>query len=85
MTSWYNLGLALGLTHYRLDKIKISSREDVDKCKEEMIGAWLRCVDDILQNKVPSWRVLATALTERLAYNPKMAEIIARNHPRKQL
>ena len=85
MTSWYNLGLALGLTRNRLDTIKINSREDVEKCKEEMIGAWLRCVDGILQRKVPSWKVLATALTERLAYNPETAEIIARNHPRKQL
>ena len=77
-TNWYNLGIALGLTHSRLDEIKIDNRENVNACRREMLHAWLRKTDHVVQP--PSWRTLAVALVDPLVNYTEIARIIARLH-----
>ena len=46
VNNWLHLGLQLGLLHPTLTRIKEEQREDIDKCKTEMLAAWLRQQDN---------------------------------------
>ena len=62
LVHWFNLGLELGLHHSTLECIQQEQRERVGDCRREMLTAWLRQRDKVLEVGVPSWRVLETAL-----------------------
>ena len=47
VNDWLHLGLQLGLLHPTLKRIKEEQREDIDKCKTEMLVAWLQQKDNV--------------------------------------
>ena len=62
LVDWQPLGLALGLLYHTLKKIENDHRDKTDKCKMEMLAAWLQQLDHVPQKGVPSWSVLQAAL-----------------------
>ena len=62
LNDWQSLGLALGLLYPTLKRIEEEKRGAIDKCKTEMIVAWLLQQDNVCKNGVPSWAVLRKAL-----------------------
>ena len=62
LVDWEYLGQALGLLYPTLKKIKEEQHGVVDKCKMEMLAAWLQQQDNVTDNGVPSWSILKTAL-----------------------
>ena len=62
VNNWHYLGLQLGLVYPTLEKIRTDNNREVEQCKINMIAAWLKRQDNVLQVGVPSWSVLQTAL-----------------------
>ena len=62
MSDWFTLGLELGLLFPTLKKIDDEKRGDIERCKTEMLAAWLQQQDNISQVGFPSWGVLRRAL-----------------------
>ena len=62
LNDWQSLGLALRLLYTTLERIEEKQRGAIEKCKTEMIAAWLQCHDNVSKNGDPSWVVLKTAL-----------------------
>ena len=62
LVDWEYLGQALGLLYPTLKKIKEEQHGVIDKCKMEMLAAWLQQQDNVTDNGVPSWSILKTAL-----------------------
>ena len=46
VNNWLPLGLQLGLLHPTLERIGENQRENIDKCKTEMLVAWLQQQDN---------------------------------------
>ena len=65
IVDWKDLGLELGLLYPSLTKIEVEQHGSVEKCKREMLAAWLQEQDNASQ---PSWSVLRAAL-ERIGEN----------------
>ena len=63
MVDWQSLGLELGLLYTTLEIIEKEQPRNVTNCKTKMLAAWLQ-QHDVIQNGVPSWSVLRTALQE---------------------
>ena len=61
VNDWHSLGLQLGILYPTLEKIKTDNNKS-DRCKTEMIAAWLNKEYDDLTFGVPSWSVLKAAL-----------------------
>ena len=61
VNNWHYLGLVLGLLHPTLERIKID-HGSVERCKTEMLAAWLQQQDNVTKKGVPSWSTLKTAL-----------------------
>ena len=47
VNDWLHLGLQLGLLHSTLERIGENQRENVAKCKTEMLVAWLQQQDNV--------------------------------------
>ena len=62
MNEWQSLGLELGLLYSTLKRIENEQREVIDKCKTEMLAAWLQQQDNASKSGVPSWEVLQEGL-----------------------
>ena len=62
MSDWFILGLELGLLFPTLKKIDEEKRGDIERCKTEMLAAWLQQQDHVSQVGAPSWSVLRQAL-----------------------
>ena len=62
LNDWQSLGLALGLLYPTLKRMEDEQRGAIEKCKTEMIAAWLQQQDNVCKNGVPSWAVLRKAL-----------------------
>ena len=62
LNDWKSLGLALGLLYPTLQRIKEEQCGVIEKCKTEMIAAWLQRQDNVSKKGIPSWEVLRTAL-----------------------
>ena len=58
IVDWIDLGLKLGIHYYTLMKIEEESRR-VERCKREMLAAWLQGEDDA---KEQTWSTLVDAL-----------------------
>ena len=61
---WQSLGLELGLLYPTLKRIEKEQHGVIEKCKMEMLAAWLQQRDKVTDNGVPSWPILKTALME---------------------
>ena len=59
LNNWQSLGLELGLLYSTLKRIEEEQHRVVDKCKTEMLAAWLQQQDNVAD---PSWDVLKEAL-----------------------
>ena len=61
-TSYYELGLHLGLLSRTLDIIKENNAGDVNSCLRECLKAWLEQADDVKSNGGPTYYSLIKAL-----------------------
>ena len=64
VNDWQSLGLELGLLYPTLKRIDGEQRGVIDKCKMEMLEAWLQQQDNVAGNGVPSWLTLKKALVD---------------------
>ena len=62
VVQWTALGLALGLDYSTLQRIEREKMGRIEECKMEMISAWLQQKDDVVEEALPSWSALKTAL-----------------------
>ena len=76
VSSWWDLGLALGLLQHTLKSIQMQYRDDVGQCLTETLAAWLHGRDSAT---VPCWRAMAEALLS-ISYLKKLAVRIADSH-----
>lgn len=76
---WFELGLKLGVTRHQLKKTKQEYPHTIDRCISEMVEAWLRldCVDDVILNRRPCWKELASAL-QHMGYDAIANDIAAK-------
>ena len=65
---WQSLGLQLGLIHPTLKRIEEEQRGVIDKCKTEMLAAWLQQQDNVAKRGHPSCAVLKKALRNIAEY-----------------
>ena len=65
---WQSLGLQLGLLHPTLKRIEEEQRGVIDKCKTEMLAAWLKQQDNVAKRGHPSCAVLKKALRNIAEY-----------------
>ena len=82
VTEWFNLGLALGLHYHTLKQLEIENRGIIGDCMREMLAAWLKRQDFVTKNGLPSWQVLANALTRPNVNRAELTEQIAKKHPK---
>ena len=61
VNDWHSLGLVLGLLYPTLERIKID-HGTVERCKTEMLAAWLQQQDNVTKKGVPSWSTLKIVL-----------------------
>ena len=61
-TSYYDLGLHLGLSSRTLDIIAKANAGDVNSCLRECLKAWLEQADDVKSNGGPTHYSLIKAL-----------------------
>ena len=64
VNDWQSLGLELGLLYPTLKRIDGEQRGVIEKCKMEMLAAWLQQQDNVTRNGVPSWLTLKKALVD---------------------
>ena len=57
VTEWHELGIHLNVPHSALCTFEVNYPRDAERCKSEMVNAWLR------QDKDASWGKLAQALS----------------------
>ena len=73
LNNWQSLGLELGLLYTTLKRIEEEQQRVINKCKTEMLAAWLQQQDNVAKKGVPSWSTLKMALMnineKRLAYS----------------
>ena len=62
VVDWQSLGLELGLLYPTLERIEEKQRGIIERCKMEMLAAWLQRQDNVRRHGVPSWSILKTAL-----------------------
>ena len=63
-TSYYELGLYLGLISATLDNIKENNKGDVSGCLRECLKAWLQKADSVQDKGRPTIYSLVSALRE---------------------
>ena len=63
-TSYYKLGLHLGLSARTLDIINKNNAGDVDSCLKECLKAWLEQADDVKSNGGSTYYSLIKAFRE---------------------
>ena len=56
---WQLLGLKLGISYTRLDRIKKEQKEMIQSCLMEMLAAWLKHMDKAVN---PTWKQLIESL-----------------------
>ena len=70
----YNLGLVLGLR-----QIKVKDMMDSPTFRDDVITAWLRKEDQVMEKGEPSWTVLVNALKHSRVGQTGIADIIAKD------
>ena len=71
----YNLGLVLGLR-----QTKVKTLKDSATFLDDVITAWLRKEDQVVEKGEPSWTVLVNALKHRRVGQTGIAKTIANIH-----
>lgn len=71
ITSWYLLGIQLGVDPSKLEQFQANHPGDVERCKVDVLQHWLNNVD------VPSWRSLAGAV-QRLGGHSRLVQTLQR-------
>ena len=71
----YHLGVVLGLSQIKL-KAKL---EESKTFLDDVIAAWLRKEDQVIERGEPSWRVLISALKHRRVGQTGIASSIAKD------
>ena len=66
--NWQSLGLELGLLYPTLKRIEEEQRGVIEKCKTEMLAAWLQQQDNVAEKGVPCLVVLKKALRNIAEY-----------------
>ena len=74
---WFNLGVALGLSHDTLRAIECNWPKDAQRCLTETVIAWL----DMKDNSQPSWQSLVSTLGSPSVNRIEIATMIAAEHP----
>ena len=74
INDWRSLGLQLGLLYPTLKRIEEEQRGLIDKCKTEMLAAWLQQQDNVAVKGVPCCAVLKAAL-KKIGENQLASEI----------
>ena len=74
VVQWTPLGLALGLDYSTLQRIEREKMGRIEECKMEMLSAWLEQKDDVVEEALPSWSSLKTAL-EKIGENKVASEL----------
>lgn len=74
-TSWYNLGLELGLKVPILDLIDTKYRGNPSKCFRRVLKEWLRGIDPL-----PTWELVVIALNSPTVGEHQLAEEIEIQH-----
>ena len=59
IVDWKELGLKLGLHYHTMEKIDDEQRGRIERCKKEMLAAWLQGEDDA---KKQTWSTLVDAV-----------------------
>ena len=72
---WFNLGLALRLSHGKLTQIESNHSKDSLRCLTETVNAWLQ------NSSNPSWKKLVAALRSPSLGRVDIATMIATAHP----
>ena len=72
---WFNLGLALGLSHGTLIRIELNHPKDALRCLTETVNVWLQ------NSPNPSWKRLVSALRSPSLGRVDIATMIATEHP----
>ena len=70
---WKDLGLKLGLYYHTLEIIDEEQRGRIQRCKREMLAAWLQGEDDA---KEQTWSTLVNTVEK---INPMLAEKVRQN------
>jgi len=73
-TDVYNLGLVLGLSQH-----KVKAKKHSDTFLDDVITAWLRKEDQVINRGEPSWTVLVRSLKHRRVGQIGIAGNIARD------
>ncbi len=71
---WFNLGLALGLSHLILTNIKSDNREKNSLCFREMLAELLNSTQDV------TWSLLSDALKKPTVMLINLADSITGNY-----
>ena len=74
VNSWQDLGLELGLLYPTLTRIEKEQHGLLDRCKTEMLVAWLQQQDNVAVTGAPCCAVLKAAL-EKIDENQLASEI----------
>ena len=61
-TSWFDLGLALGLSYSTLNTIKANHPQDTHQCLIECLSKWLKRADAVDSKGGATWDSLSTGL-----------------------
>ena len=76
---YYQLGAVLGLPLNKLESIKVSYNQELDKALIETLKLWLRQEYDTKTHGCPSWRILVQAVS---MFDALLASEIADDHPK---
>lgn len=61
-TTFFELGLQLGLRYATLNKIRAEHQHSIGNCLIECLNAWIEQVDDVKEKGGPSYYTLIVAL-----------------------
>ena len=61
---WQSLGLQLGLYQPTLNDIDTKNREDLTKCLQDCLAAWLKGKDKVTEKGGSTWSTLDSALNK---------------------
>lgn len=76
---YYQLGVFFGLPCDKLENIKLSCNQELDKALIETLKLWLRQEHDTKKHGLPSWRILVQTVS---MVDALLASEIAAMHPK---
>ena len=81
-STYYQLGVALGIPVAELDSIRAVFCQFVDQALREVLQVWLKQRYNVQRHGRPTWRRLVEAVDSSAGgHNPALAKDIAERHP----